>query len=122
MRSSSACGGRAGGSPRRSGPPRPAPPRAPRGTVNPRASRATPAGRTGRGRHAPHPLAPRLRRPRKRMTLISPADALAPSDPSIPLLRVEDLRVNYRSGRDEVEAVRGVDVTVEAGSIVALVG
>jgi len=56
------------------------------------------------------------------MSLIFPADALAPGDPSIPLLQVEDLRVVYRSGGTDVEAVRGVDVTVDAGRIVALVG
>ncbi|MCW2840954.1 MAG: gsiA 1 [Aeromicrobium sp.] len=56
------------------------------------------------------------------MSLIFPADALAPGDSSIPLLRVEDLHVAYRSGGSDVAAVRGVDVTVDAGRIVALVG
>ncbi|MET1036723.1 MAG: ABC transporter ATP-binding protein [Aeromicrobium sp.] len=56
------------------------------------------------------------------MSLVFPADSLAPGEPSIPLLQVEDLRVVYRSGRTDVEAVRGVDVTVDAGQIVALVG
>jgi peptide/nickel transport system ATP-binding protein len=56
------------------------------------------------------------------MSLVFPADALHPGDASIPLLQVKDLHVVYRLGGADVEAVRGVDVTVDAGQIVALVG
>ncbi|GLJ60869.1 MULTISPECIES: dipeptide ABC transporter ATP-binding protein [Microbacterium] len=38
------------------------------------------------------------------------------------ILRVEGLQVAYRTGRREVEAVRGVDLRVPRGGIVALVG
>lgn len=39
-----------------------------------------------------------------------------------PLLQVEDLHVTYRSGGREVHAVRGVDLTVGHGEVVAVVG
>ncbi|MGZ4553136.1 MAG: dipeptide ABC transporter ATP-binding protein [Mycobacteriaceae bacterium] len=39
-----------------------------------------------------------------------------------PLLQVEDLHVIYRSGGREVHAVRGVDLTVGHGEVVAVVG
>ncbi|MGO2931685.1 dipeptide ABC transporter ATP-binding protein [Microbacterium sp.] len=38
------------------------------------------------------------------------------------ILRVEGLRVSYRIGDREVEAVRGVDLTVRRGEVVAIVG
>ena len=38
------------------------------------------------------------------------------------ILRVKGLRVNYRIGDREVEAVRGVDLTVRRGEVVAIVG
>ncbi len=39
-----------------------------------------------------------------------------------PAIRVRDLRRSYGTGRDAFEAVRGVDLDVEAGSISALLG
>ena len=38
------------------------------------------------------------------------------------ILRVEDLRVAYRIGDREVDAVRGVDLSVGRGEVVAIVG
>ena len=39
-----------------------------------------------------------------------------------PLLDVRDLRVTYRTGTDEVHAVRGVNFTVEAGQMLGMAG
>lgn len=54
------------------------------------------------------------------MSLVFPADALPAGD--VPLLQVQDLRVTYGTGTASHDAVRGVDLTVDAGEIVALVG
>ncbi|PZN08972.1 MAG: hypothetical protein DIU69_09280, partial [Bacillota bacterium] len=48
-----------------------------------------------------------------------PRDAPAVGEP---LLAVEDLHVTFFTGRGEVPAVRGVDLTVRLGEAVALVG
>jgi len=42
--------------------------------------------------------------------------------PTTPLLRVEDLRVSYRTATGSVDAVRGVELTVAPGEVVAVVG
>lgn len=39
-----------------------------------------------------------------------------------PLLRIRGLRVSYRTSRTAIEAVRGVDLTIRPGEVVALVG
>jgi peptide/nickel transport system ATP-binding protein len=54
------------------------------------------------------------------MSLVFPADDLPSGD--VPLLQIDDLHVTYGSGAAAHEAVRGVDLTVDAGEIVALVG
>ncbi|MET0162622.1 MAG: ABC transporter ATP-binding protein [Microbacteriaceae bacterium] len=41
---------------------------------------------------------------------------------SEPLLTIDDLRVSYRTGRGDVDAVRGVSLEVRAGEVTALVG
>ncbi|MEW2517564.1 ABC transporter ATP-binding protein [Actinacidiphila alni] len=42
--------------------------------------------------------------------------------PSEPLLDIEDLRISYRGRTGPVPAVRGIDLTVRPGEVVALVG
>lgn len=44
----------------------------------------------------------------------------APAQP--PVLSVHDLHTEYRTGRGIVQAVRGVDLTLQRGEILGLVG
>ena len=46
----------------------------------------------------------------------------AAAGPSRPLLTVKDLTVNFRTDDGAVQAVRGVDFTIEAGKVLAIVG
>ena len=39
-----------------------------------------------------------------------------------PLLEIRDLRVSYPSAQGPVRAVRGVDLTIQAGTVVGLAG
>jgi putative ABC transport system ATP-binding protein len=41
---------------------------------------------------------------------------------SVPVIRIEDLQKVYRSGSNEVFALRGVDLTVEPGEMIAVMG
>ena len=50
-----------------------------------------------------------------------PLSGLIPAEPP-PVLKAESVRKIYRSGADEVEALRGVDLTVSAGEFVAVMG
>jgi len=45
-----------------------------------------------------------------------------PDPPAEPLLQIDDLVVEYRTGREWTAAVRGVSVTVHPGELVSLVG
>lgn len=49
-------------------------------------------------------------------------NAVKETSPASPLLRIEDLAVQYRTNRGVVDAVRGVSFDVEAGKTTALVG
>ncbi len=53
------------------------------------------------------------------MTRPAPSDRPAPSGP---ILQISDLEVDYAGSRGVVHAVRGVDLTINAGEIVAIVG
>jgi peptide/nickel transport system ATP-binding protein len=52
---------------------------------------------------------------------VDPARSEEPAAPD-DILRVEDLRIAYRIGDREVDAVRGVSLTVKRGEVVAIVG
>lgn len=48
--------------------------------------------------------------------------AAAPSDPNVPLVRVEDLEIAFTTGFGDVHAVRGISFDIWPGETVAIVG
>jgi putative ABC transport system ATP-binding protein len=57
------------------------------------------------------------------VTLEHPPQARRPAGPEpVPVLQAEGVRKVYRSGADEVEALRGVDLDVAVGEFVAVMG
>ena len=53
---------------------------------------------------------------------VTPAPGAAAAAGAAPLLEVRDLVTSFRTGSGLVTAVRGIDVSIEAGEIVGLVG
>lgn len=51
-----------------------------------------------------------------------PQTTTAPSEPAPPALRLRDVSKTFRVGSDRVEAVRGVDLEIAAGEVVAMLG
>jgi putative ABC transport system ATP-binding protein len=56
------------------------------------------------------------------MQQIAPAPRAEPTPAGAPLIRLEGVEKTYRSGRVEYRALRGVDLEIDAGEMVAIVG
>ncbi|MCM3882377.1 ABC transporter ATP-binding protein [Frankia sp. R82] len=74
------------------------------------------------GQNRPAPAGSRAPQAAREASQASTASHHAETDPPGALLQVSGLHITYSTGRRRVAAVRGVDLTVARGEIVALVG